>query len=465
MVSPTLQGHLNPTLNFAKRLASKGVHVTLALTEEARHRFQNLNASTTTNNANENSRNPKIQLEFFSDGLGLDFDRRKDPAAFMASFETKGAQNLSNLISHLGKDRKFSCVIINPLVPWAADVAATHGIPCAMLWIQASALFSIYYRYIHKTNPFPNLENPNYTVELPALPTLEVRELPSFFLPSCPPYHKKLVSDFVRILDKVKWVLGASVFEFEEEIVKSMASLFPVLTIGPLVSPFLLGEEESDDDALSVNLLKPEDSCLEWLNNKPPSSVIYVAFGSLMELSQKQMDNIAAALKNTDKPFLWVIRPGKKGSDGQKGTELPSGFLEETKDRGLVVTWCPQGKVLIHPAVACFVSHCGWNSTLEAVTAGVPIIALPNWSDQPMNAKLVQDAFRTGVKMRFREDGVVSTEEVERCIVEVMEGPRAKEIKMRAKVLKEAARKALMDGGSSDRNVNQFLTEISRKST
>ncbi|KAL1333222.1 hypothetical protein HN51_061978 [Arachis hypogaea] len=463
MVSPTLQGHLNPTLNLAKRLASKGVHVTLAIPEELRQRFQNLHNQETNNFHHHSDKPSKIQLAYFSDGLSVDHDRSNDPAAFFASFETKGAENLSNLITHLKEhDRSFSCLIANPFMPWSVDVAVSHGIPCAMFWPQASALFSIYLRYVCKTNCFPDMENPNETLQLPSLPTLQVRELPSFLLPSCPPYHKKLVTDFEPILDKVKWILGASLYEFEEEIVNSMASLRPILTIGPLVSPYLLGQKESEDfDDLSVNLWRPEDSCLQWLNDKATSSVIYVAFGSLMELSQKQMDNIAIALKNTKKPFLWVIRPQKGGA------ELPQEFLEETKEKGLVVTWCPQANVLMHPAVACFVSHCGWNSTLEAVTAGVPIVALPNWSDQPTNAKLVEDVFKTGVRMRIgeEEDGVASAEEVERCITEVMEGPMAEEIKMRAVGLKEAARKAMVDGGSSDRNINRFVTEISGKST
>ncbi|QHO47414.1 UDP-glycosyltransferase [Arachis hypogaea] len=101
-----------------------------------------------------------------------------------------------------------------------------------------------------------------------------------------------------------------------------------------------------------------------------------------------------------------------------------------------------------------------------SVTAGIPIVALPNWLDQPTNAKLVEDVFKTGVRMRLgEEDGVASAEEVERSITEVMEGPMAEEIKMRAVGLKEAARKAMVDGGSSDRNINRFVTEISGKFT
>ena len=457
IVSAAFQGHLNPSLTFAKRLASKGLHVTVATTEEARHRLLKSNAFVPNPNAETN-----IKLEFFSDGLSINFDRQKNAASFMSSLETNGSRNLSDLITELGKNRRFSCIIVTPFVPWAIEVASTHGIPCAMLWFQACALYSIYYRFARNINPFPDFENPDEIVELPGFPLLKVGDLPTFLLPSCPQYHKKLVWDFPKNLNKVEWVLGASVYEIEQEIVNSMAELIPIHPIGPLVSPFLLGEKEST--TFSVDLWNPEDSCLEWLDNKPDSSVIYVAFGSLMVLSQKQMDNIAMALKNSKRLFLWVIRPMEECSE-QKGAKLPNGFLEETKGRGLVVNWCPQEKVLMHPAVACFVSHCGWSSTLEAVAAGVPIIGYPNWSDQPTNAKLVEDVFMNGLRLRFKEDGIFSTQEVERCITEVMEGPKAAEIRKRAMKLKAAAQRALADGGSSDRNINRFVEGIVERSS
>lgn len=114
---------------------------------------------------------------------------------------------------------------------------------------------------------------------------------------------------------------------------------------------------------------KPQESCMEWLSNKPPSSVIYISFGSIIVLSSKQKHSIANALKNTKRHFLWVIKvPENATSNGEE--EFPLGFLEETKDQGLVVSWCPQTKVLSHPAIACFLTHCGWNSMLEAITTG-----------------------------------------------------------------------------------------------
>ncbi|TXG59362.1 hypothetical protein EZV62_013935 [Acer yangbiense] len=305
------------------------------------------------------------------------------------------------------------------------------------------------------------MENPNDVVSLPAMPVLQVKELPSFILPDDPLIMKKVLSDLFRRLDNIIWVLGNSFDALEIDVVALMASInAPIIPIGPLVSPFMLGKEETV--AGNVDIWSVEDYCIEFLDKKPISSVVYISFGSINVLTQDQMDNVATALKNSNRPFLWVIKPPEKIS-GMKSGELPTGFLEETKDRGLVVKWCPQERVLMHSSVACFVTHCGWNSTLETVVGGVPVVAFPKWSDQPIDAKLLVDVLKMGVKMRIYgdDDGVFSDRVVERCIAEVADiGLKAAEMKKRAVALKEAAKKAVADGGSSDINIDRFISEI-----
>lgn len=166
------------------------------------------------------------------------------------------------------------------------------------------------------------------------------------------------------------------------------------------------------------------------------------------------MLSIAKALKNTNKYFLWVMKD-KEGDE----VHLPEKFIEETKEKGLIVTWCPQTRVLVHPSIACFLTHCGWNSTLEAITAGVPMIGYPQWTDQPTNAKLVSDVFRTGIRLKPDSDGFVESEEVERAIEEIV-GEKFEEFKKNVLKLKSAAREALVDGGSSDWNIQTFVDEI-----
>ncbi|XP_057418156.1 UDP-glycosyltransferase 84B2-like [Lotus japonicus] len=457
MVSLAYQGHLNPMLKFAKCLISKGINVTIATTENGGPLLLK-HATTTTSDASNNS---KIKLEFFSDGLTIGFDRMATTEKMIKTIQEEGAKNLSTLITNLTKvqNQNFSCVIISPFVPWAVDVISEHGIPCAMLWIQASTLYSIYCRYFNNTDSFPCLDDPNEKVKLPGLPEFEVKYLPSFLLPSSSPYYRQVFVDIYQALGKVKWVLGTSFYEIEEEIVKSMDSLTPIYPIGPLVSPFILGEREISD--VSVDMWNAEDSCMDWLNKKSPKTVIYISFGSLIVLSQKQMDNIAKALKNYNKDFLWVVKPpdGEARKKGGAG-ELSAEFLKETEGKGLAVKWCNQEKVLMHPAVGCFVSHCGWNSILETLVAGVPVVACPYWTDQPTNAMLVTNVFKNGVNVNYGKDGVASTEEIEKCIWDVMEGPSSGEIKKRVVEIKESARKTLQEGGSSNENINRFLNEL-----
>ncbi|KAK7252799.1 hypothetical protein RIF29_37013 [Crotalaria pallida] len=464
MVTTALQGHINPMLKFAKRLIPKGVDVTLITTEMARDRMlrysnNNVSTTTTTTTIPHSHQETKIQFEFFSDGLSPDFDRNKDRITFVDTLRTIGINNLSNLITNLTKIKghNYSCMIVDTLLPWAVNVAVEHDIPCALLWLQPCALFSINYHFFMNPELFNNLLDPNVEVQLPGLPLLKVKDLPTYLLPDFPSFGKQIMKDLCQYLDKVKWVFAISNYELEEDIVKSMASSIAIYPIGPLVSQFMLGEDETNGS--NMNMWSAENSCLGWLDEKPPSSVIYIAFGSVIVLSQQQVDNLAIALKNSNKAFLWVIKPAEKGSEDEI-PKLPLGFLKETKERGLVVTWCEQEKVLMHPAVACFMTHCGWNSMLETITAGVPIIAYPKWLDQPTNAKVVVEKFRNGVVMSYEQDGIASVHEIEKSIKEVMEGPGAEEINKRAIKMKEASRKALENGGSSHKNINQFVNDL-----
>ncbi|KAK8474881.1 hypothetical protein V6N13_080092 [Hibiscus sabdariffa] len=137
---------------------------------------------------------------------------------------------------------------------------------------------------------------------------------------------------------------------------------------------------------------KPEmDICVQWLNSKMTGSVVYVSFGSLATLGEDQMEHLALGLKRSERNFLWVVRKIEQ-------KKIPANFMEETSERGLVVAWSPQLQVLAHEAVGCFMSHCGWNSTMEALSLGVPMVAVPQWADQPTNAKFIVDEWQMGIR-------------------------------------------------------------------
>ncbi|KAK4752148.1 hypothetical protein SAY87_020946 [Trapa incisa] len=455
LVSFSSQGHINPMLRLGKRLLSKGLHVTLALTEVTRDRM--LKSSTESAGASSVS---GIGVVFFSDGLSLDYDRKANLDFYIETLGKYGPVNLSALIRdryHGGK--KLVCLIANPFVPWVADVASELGIPCALLWIQPYAIFAIYDSFYNKRNRFPTVDDPDVRVHLPGLPLMTTQDLPSFVLPTNPfNAFMKLFSGFFQHLEKFQWVLGNSFHELERDVVDSLSELCSLRPVGPLVPMALLSDEQGGQD-VGVEMWKSEDSCIEWLDRQAPRSVVYVSFGSIVVLPAKQMESIAVALKNTKRPFLWVVKPPEKPPADGAG-ELPLGFTDEVTDQGRVVTWCPQIKVLSHPAIACFVTHCGWNSMLETICSGIPMIAYPQWSDQPTNAKLITDVFKIGLRLNKDEGGTITSDEIERCIEEVMVGARAEELRKTADELKRAAREAAGPGGSSDRAIQQFVDEV-----
>ncbi|KAJ8443448.1 hypothetical protein Cgig2_026235 [Carnegiea gigantea] len=290
-------------------------------------------------------------------------------------------------------------------------------------------------------------------VEIPGFPSLKVEDLPTFFLPSSPAHFLNVVSATINTLDRFQWVFGSSFQDIEDSIIHSLAQFNPIFPVGPLVSPKMLQEVYDQEDE--------EEPCINWLNKQPDSSIIYIALGSISVMSESETKALATILdSDTRKRFLWVRKKPEEGWGKEMG-ELPEGFLDNTKDRGLVVSWCQQDKVLMHPAICCFLTHCGWNSTLEAIAAGVPIIAYPDWTDQTTNAKLLVDVLKMGVRMRKSEDGELNMEEVERCISNVTEGPNALTFKNQAIKWKAAAKKAISPGGGSNRVIENFISEIS----
>ncbi|PWA42105.1 UDP-glucuronosyl/UDP-glucosyltransferase [Artemisia annua] len=441
LVTISIQGHLNPILRLGNTLVSKGLNITLAAND-----YVPKNRPSVPNTIGG------VQLQLFSDGLPIEYNRQGNMEHFMDMLGEFGPVNLLALIqSH---PRKFSCIIYTPLVPWAADVAAEIGVPSAMLWIQACTVYQIYDRFYNQLDEFPSQSNQNLCVKLPGLPVFVPEELPSFVLPSNKfRMFDNILNEMFHNMHKVQWVLGNSFMEIEKDVIASVNEAGrKFLPVGPIVPPILLGMEGDVD--LDNYQSGEESICIEWLNKQEPSSVVYISFGTLLFLSQKQIESIAIGLKHNKRPFLWVIRP----TENQNTSELD--ILEEIKDQGLIVSWSPQTSVLSHPSVGCFLSHCGWNSLLESIAAGVPLIACPEWTDQPTNAKLVTDVWGVGVKLKKSSEGSISGDEVERCVEEIMSGPRSTEFKKNAAELKLAACRALTDGGSSENNIQMFINEI-----
>nr|BAJ11650.1 glucosyltransferase [Sinningia cardinalis] len=220
-----------------------------------------------------------------------------------------------------------------------------------------------------------------------------------------------------------------------------------------------------------------DEEIKKWLDDQPDSSVVFLCFGSKGSFEVPQLKEIASALEKCGHRFLWSIRkPGPKGIM-QFPTEyenfqdiLPDGFLERTKGTGKLIGWAPQLAVLSHPAVGGFVSHCGWNSTLESIWCGVPVATFPLHAEQQLNAfELVKElgmaeAIRLDYNRHFLgesdEEEIVGSEEIEAAIRRLMAADGSSGIRQKVKEMQKKSRMALLEGGSSYNSQNIFIDDV-----
>ncbi|KAL8129232.1 hypothetical protein V2J09_018387 [Rumex salicifolius] len=340
----------------------------------------------------------------------------------------------------------------------ANDITVDHLYPVGDGFLRfdffdSCASFLTFYYHYNQLVPFPTEEDPYSDVEIPTLPLLKWDELHSFLHPAYPfPCVTKTWLHEFRNLNKSFCIIIDTFDELENDIIDFTTKLCPAIKpVGPLFRDPIA---PNSTKLLGADPHKADSDCLDWLDSKPPRSVVYVCFGSIAHIKQEQVDEMAHGILNTGAPFLWVMRPTEPGSF-LKAHALPE---EVGPDDGMVVEYSPQERVLAHPSLACFVTHCGWNSTVEALASGVPMVAFPQWGDQLTDAKFLVDVLGVAVRMGRgeHEDKVVSREEVERCIREATVGPKAGEMRRKAMTWKD---KAYQIGGSSNKNLHGFVEE------
>lgn len=453
LVSFPAQGHVNPLLRLGNLLASTGLLVTFSscsvVGKSMRKANKNIDELTPVGDG-------MIRFEFFDDGLGEDEDlRRADLDYYVPHLELHGKEAVTTIVKkHEKEGRPVSCLINNPFIPWVSDLAHTLNIPNAVLWVQSCACFSAYYHYNNQLAQFPTESDPEIDVQLPSMPLLKHDEIPSFLHPQTPyaVLGKAILGQF-KVLSKTFCVLVETFQELESEVIDYMSRFCLIKPIGPLFKNPI-----SSNSSIQGDFMKADD-CIDFLNSKDPASVVYVSFGSVISLNQEQTNEIAYGLLNSGVSFLWVLRPPTLGLPP---VVLPENFLEKIGDKGKIVQWCSQKEVLEHPSVAYFITHCGWNSSLEAITTGVPVVAFPAWGDQVTNAKYLVDVLELGVRLSRgdqTEKNGVSRDRIEKCLKEAI-GPKATELKKNVVKWKKAAEEAVAEGGSSDRNLKDFVDKI-----
>ncbi|KAK3149666.1 hypothetical protein QOZ80_3AG0220640 [Eleusine coracana subsp. coracana] len=444
------QGHMNPMVQFAKALASKGVATTLVATRFIA-RTAGVDAAPAKVEAISDGHDEGGFASAASVGEYLEKQTAASSASLAALIEARAAAS--------SESPPFTCIVYDSYEQWVLPVARRAGIPAVSFSTQSCAVSAVYHYVGQGMLAVPlEREKDGVAVRSPAfegLPEMERSEFPSFAIGAGPyPVLAELALKQFAREGKDDWVLFNSFEELESEVLAGLKNHIKARAIGPCIPLPTADTGAAGRITYGANLLNPEDACIKWLDTKAPGSVAYVSFGSFASLGAAQTEEIARGLLAAGNPFLWVIRAADESN-------LPLGLLDEATASGaaLILGWSPQLEVLAHPAVGCFITHCGWNSTLEALSFGVPMVALGLWTDQPMNARNVERAWLAGV--RARRDaaaGMFLRGEVERCVRAVMDdGEGARAVREAAGKWRDQARAAVAPGGSSDRSLDEFV--------
>ncbi|KAL3524783.1 hypothetical protein ACH5RR_013155 [Cinchona calisaya] len=421
-------------LNFSKRLASKCLKVTLVI-------------ATSSRKSGETQDSDKFNIEYISDGS----NERVEPESIEAYFKRLNAlmsKGLMNLIKNFQRSKYPPKVVVyDSTLTWALEVAQQFGLLGASFFTQSCAVCTLYY-YMHQgILKIPPLEQSS--IVIPGLPPLEIDDFPSFSLVTdANQTIPKLIAGQFSNIEQADWIYFNSFDSLETEAAKWIASNWPIKTIGPTIV------EDNKDHGTCLFEMNSAEGCLKWLDERDIMSVVCISFGSAAVLGEEQMEELARDLIRSNCNFLWMVRASEE-------SKLPVNFKSEVQEKGLVINWCPQLDVLAHKAVACFVTHCGWNSTLEALSSGIPLVAFPQMIDQMTNAKFVADVWQTGVRVQANDKGIVSIEEVEMRIREVTTCEKGQELRRNAEKWMELAQEAIAEGGSSQKSIDDFVLQIS----
>lgn len=470
------RGHLNPFLQLAKQIEQRtSFKITIATTP------LNINYLRSTISSSPSSRINFSELAFCSSDHGLppnventeNLPLSKIADLFNASTSLEAPTR--KLVEEITRNENKPplCLISDVFFGWANDVANILGTN-NFTFTTGGAYGTLAYISV-----WLNLPHRFTTTEEFSLP----------WFPERCRFHVSQLHQYIRsangedqwsifmqtqILKSLKshgWLVNTveEIEPFGLEIFRNFIKI-PVWSIGSVLSQFDIKNSKSSTISSSLLGISAEE-CLKWLDLQKPNSVIYISFGSQNTISQTQMMELAMGLEKSEKAFIWVIRPpyGFDLKGEFKAEWLPSGFEERLMNKGkrgiLVKNWAPQMEILSHKAIAVFLSHCGWNSIMESLGQGVPVIGWPLAAEQAYNSKMLMEEMGVSLELTTGVSGSVSAEKVKDLIDLVMdENGKGGEMRKKACKVKELMRDALKekgeDRGSSAKAMDDFLATV-----
>ncbi|KAL2482384.1 UDP-glycosyltransferase 83A1 [Forsythia ovata] len=441
------QGHVMPLLKLSCQIANRGIKVTFVNTEHIHAKVL------ATMHGDEEQRG--IELTSIPDGL-MPEDDREIFFIVTGSLRRTMPGYLIDLIEKINcknSDEKISCVIADIAIGWILDVAEKVGAePVAFLPAAAAGMALIL--HIPKLIEAGNLDKNGTMMQgelinlTDEIPSWRRNELSWSFLGDLK--TQKIFFECCLTAEQTahhaKWLLCNTFDEIESSACKLIPKICPV---GPLLSSNNLKSSTSGG-----SFWVEDTTCLSWLDKQPVGSVIYISFGSIAVFSQEQLHELALGLELSGRPFLWVVRSNLANG---LNAQYPNGFLKRVVEHAKIVEWGPQEKVLAHSSVGCFLSHCGWNSTMEGLSMGVPFLCWPYFADQFHNQNYICDMWKIGLRLKPDENGLRSRHEI-KAKIEMLFDDHS--IKANALEVKEMALKNVSESGSSFQNFETFIDHL-----
>ncbi|CAM6098827.1 unnamed protein product [Calypogeia fissa] len=462
-----MQGHINPMLTFTTQLAEKGVRVTFICYEDSIPDLGSSSGGTDAPSALQTSNFRVVTVQRPS----------VEAPAIVNELRSPFEPIMEKLTRHknAGVAGGPTCIISDMFLPWTCDVAETLQIPRYML-VTSGVILARYMQgslvYFDRgqfqfSKMDGNLVEFDWPLCIPGLPPLQFHELVEL--------HRIFTSSFRQAVESMMMSAGVlvnSFLELEEKVVEAFRNpekpegegdyrpkkVPKIYTVGPLFSK---------TDVKNIYALEDSSSrCLNWLDSQPSSSVLYIAFGSMVRLRPEQIQELAYGLEASKQRFLWVC-PLKKIRSTEESpisiTEvLPPNFEARVRDHGCIVTgWAPQLQILAHSSTGGFLTHCGWNSSVESIIFGVPMIGWPQGAEQHLNCTYMVGELKVAVQIQTgKKEEIVKRDEVERAVRLLMEDSQGATIRRNAEELKRTAAAAMAEGGSQSQNFREFLDDI-----
>ncbi|KAG4994151.1 hypothetical protein AAZX31_11G130900 [Glycine max] len=438
LIPPPFQGHLTPMLQLATILHLKGFSITIS-------------------HAHFNSPDPSNYPNFSF--LPLFYDLSDTNITSKNVVDVTATLNTTKCVSPIKESlvdqieraninhEKIVCVIYDGSMYSIDSVARELQLPSIVLRTTSATNLLTYHAFVQRQSKgFPPLQDSMLSLDLvPELEPLRFKDLPML--------NSGVMQQLIAKTIAVRPSLGVicnTVDCLEEESLYRLHQVYKVsiFPIGPL---HMIAEEDSS----SSSFVEEDYSCIGWLNNKARKSVLYVSLGSIASWEEKELTEVACGLANSKQNFLWVIRSETISDVSEWLKSLPKDVKVAIAERGCIVKWAPQGEVLAHQAVGGFWSHCGWNSTLESLCEGVPIMCQPHFGDQRVNARLLSHVWKVGIEWSY----VMERGEIEGAVRRLMVNQEGKEMSQRALELKNEIRLAVK-GGSSYDALNRLVKSI-----